>query len=55
MSHLATCLIKQQGDRGVEAVLDLLRLLREYSLYDLGKYGFGDLTEGIMQCGADFA
>lgn len=47
MSHFATGLIKRQGDRGVDAVPDLLRLLREYSLYDPGKYGFSDLTEGV--------
>jgi hypothetical protein len=47
MSHYATGLIKRQGDRGVEAVPDLLRLLREYSVYDPGKYGFSDLTEGV--------
>lgn len=29
------------------AVPDLLRLLREYSIYDPGKYGFSDLTGGV--------
>ncbi|TIM24448.1 MAG: hypothetical protein E5Y74_01880 [Mesorhizobium sp.] len=44
VSRFATGLIKRQGDRGVDAVPDLLRLLREYSVYDPGKYGFSDLT-----------
>jgi hypothetical protein len=44
VSCFATGLIKRQGDRGVDAVPDLLRLLREYSVYDPGKYGFSDLT-----------
>jgi hypothetical protein len=44
VSRFATGLIRRQGDRGVDAVPDLLRLLREYSIYDPGKYGFSDLT-----------
>lgn len=47
MSQFATGLIKRQGYRGVDAVPDLLRMLREYSLYDPGKYGFSDLTGGV--------
>lgn len=44
-SLYATGLIERQGDRGAEAVPDLLRLLREFSTFDPGKYGFSDLTE----------
>jgi hypothetical protein len=44
VSRFATGLIRRQGDRGVDAVPDLLRLLREYSVYDPGEYGFSDLT-----------
>lgn len=47
VSRYAWGLIKRQSDRGVDAVPDLLRLLREYSTYDPGQYGFGDLTESI--------
>lgn len=53
-SHFATGLIKRQGDRGVDAVPDLLRLLREYSLHDPGKYGFSDLTEGVNAARSGF-
>lgn len=37
-------LIRRQADRGVEAVPDLLRLLRAFSTHDPGKYGYSDLT-----------
>lgn len=47
MSHFAAGLIKRQGDRGIDAVPELLRLLRQYSVFDPGKYGFSDLTEGV--------
>lgn len=47
VSRYATGLIKRQGDRGAKAVPDLLRLLREFSVYDPGEYGYGDLTEAV--------
>jgi hypothetical protein len=47
VSRYATGLIKRQGDRGVEAVPDLLRVLREFSVFDPGKYGYSDLTESV--------
>jgi hypothetical protein len=40
-------LIRRQADRGVEAVPDLLRLLRAFSAYDPGKYGYSDLTSAM--------
>jgi hypothetical protein len=40
----AGALIRRQADRGVEAVPDLLRLLRAFSSHDPGKYGYSDLT-----------
>jgi hypothetical protein len=45
VSRHAIGLIERQGDRGVDAVPDLLRLLREYSVYDPGEHGFSELTE----------
>lgn len=47
VSQFATGLIRRQGDRGVAAVPDLLRLLRQYSVYDPGEYGYADLTPAI--------
>jgi hypothetical protein len=47
VSRFATGLIRRQGDRGVAAVPDLLRLLREYSVFDPGEYGYADLTAAI--------
>jgi hypothetical protein len=43
----AGALIRRQADRGVEAVPDLLRLLRAFSAYDPGKYGYSDLTSAM--------
>lgn len=40
-----TSLIKRQGDRGVEAVPDLLRMLRSFATHDPGKRGYGAITE----------
>ncbi|NNC52759.1 MAG: EF-hand domain-containing protein [Erythrobacter sp.] len=41
----ATGLIRRQGDRGVEAVPDLLRMLRAFATHDPGKRGYSDITE----------
>ena len=54
VSMYATGLIRRLGDGGVDAVPDLLRLLREYSVHDAGKYGFSDLTEGVSEVRAGF-
>lgn len=40
----ATGLIRRQADRGVAAVPDLLRLLRDFSTYKSGKYRISDTT-----------
>lgn len=43
-SLYATSLVRRQGDRGVEAVPDLLRLLRGFASHDPGRHGYGDVT-----------
>jgi hypothetical protein len=43
----AGALIRRQADRGVEAVPDLLRLLRAFAAHDPGKYRYADLTSAM--------
>jgi hypothetical protein len=43
----AGALIRRQADRGVEAVPDLLRLLRAFAAHDPGKYRYSDLTSAM--------
>lgn len=46
-SRYATSLIARQGDRGREAIPDLLRLLNEHATIDPGKHGSADASAAM--------